>query len=85
MEQGVAGFSVSTWFGIFGPAGMSPDLIAKIRDGVEAALGTEKSAEYFKVNSCERMKATPEQFNELIAADARHWGDLIKTVGIQAE
>jgi tripartite-type tricarboxylate transporter receptor subunit TctC len=85
MEQGVAGFSVSTWFGIFGPAGMSPDLIAKIRDGVEAALESEKSTEYFKVNSCERMKATPQQFNELIAADAKHWGDLIKTVGIQAE
>jgi tripartite-type tricarboxylate transporter receptor subunit TctC len=85
MEQGVAGFSVSTWFGIFGPAGMSPDLVAKIRDGVDAALESERSAEYFKVNSCERMKATPQQFNELIAADARHWGGLIKTLGLQIE
>jgi tripartite-type tricarboxylate transporter receptor subunit TctC len=64
---------------------MSPDLVAKIRDGVEAALESEKSTEYFKVNSCERMKATPQQFNELIAADAKHWGDLIKTIGLQAE
>jgi tripartite-type tricarboxylate transporter receptor subunit TctC len=85
MEQGVAGFSVSTWFGIFGPAGMSPDLVAKIRDGVDAALESERSTEYFKVNSCERMKATPQQFNELIAADARHWGGLIKTLGLQIE
>ena len=85
MEQGVAGFSVSTWFGIFGPAGMSPDLVAKIRDGVEAALASEKSVEYFKANSCERVKATPQQFNELIAADAKHWGGLIKTIGLQIE
>jgi tripartite-type tricarboxylate transporter receptor subunit TctC len=85
MEQSVAGFSVSTWFGIFGPAGMSPDLTAKIRDGVEAALASEKSAEYFKANSCERVKATPQQFNELIAADAKHWGGLIKTIGLQIE
>jgi tripartite-type tricarboxylate transporter receptor subunit TctC len=85
MEQGVEGFAVSAWFGIFGPAGMSPDLITKVRDGIDAALESEKSTEYFKVNSCERMKATPQQFNELIAADARHWGGLIKTLGLQIE
>jgi tripartite-type tricarboxylate transporter receptor subunit TctC len=85
MEQGVSGFSVSTWFGLFGPAGMSSDLIAKIRDGVEAALESEKSAEYFRVNSCERMKVAPQQFSEFIAADAKHWGGLIKTLGIQIE
>jgi tripartite-type tricarboxylate transporter receptor subunit TctC len=85
MEQGVAGFSVSTWFGIFGPAGMSPDLVAKIRNGVEAALESEKSAEYFRVNSCERTKATPQQFSDMIAADAGHWGGLIKTLGVQIE
>ena len=57
IEQGVSGFSVSTWFGIFGPAGMSPELTAKIRDGVEAVLESDKLAEYFKISSCERVKA----------------------------
>lgn len=85
IEQGVADFSVSTWFGIFGPAGMSPELTAKIRAAVEAVLESDKFAEYFKATSCERMKVTPQQFNELIAADYRHWGDLIKTVGIEIE
>jgi tripartite-type tricarboxylate transporter receptor subunit TctC len=85
MEQGVAGFSVSAWFGIFGPAGMSPDLVAKVREGVDAALESERSVEYFKVNSCERMKVTPQQFNDMIAADARHWGGLIKALGLQVE
>lgn len=85
IEQGVAGFSVSTWFGIFGPAGMSPELTAKIRDGVEAVLESDKLAEYFKINTCERVKATPVQFEELIAADNKHWGGLIKTLGLQAE
>ncbi|MEW6454889.1 MAG: tripartite tricarboxylate transporter substrate binding protein [Pseudomonadota bacterium] len=84
-EDGVPGFSVSTWFGIFGPAGMSPDLIAKIRDGVETALESDRASEYFKANSCERMMLTPQQFNEMIATDYRHWGDLIKTIGIEIE
>jgi tripartite-type tricarboxylate transporter receptor subunit TctC len=62
---------------------MSPDLLAKIRNGVEAVLESDKSAEFFKVNGCERMKATPSQFSEIIAADYRHWDDVSKAVGIE--
>ncbi len=64
---------------------MSPELTAKIRDGVEAVLESDKLAEYFKISSCDRVKLTPLQFSELIAADYRHWGDLIKTIGIQVD
>jgi tripartite tricarboxylate transporter family receptor len=85
MEQGVPGFSVSTWFAIFGPAGLSPDIVAKIRNGVEAVLQSERSAEFLKINSCERMKVTPQQVSEIIAADYSHWRKVIQMVGIQAE
>ena len=85
IESGVPGFSVSTWFGIFGPAGMSSDLVAKIRNGVEDALGFDKSVEFFKLNSCERVTATPQRFSEMIAADYNHWHSVVETVGIQPE
>jgi tripartite-type tricarboxylate transporter receptor subunit TctC len=85
MEQGVPGFSVSTWFGIFGAAGTPPDVVAKIRDGVEAVLESEKSNEFFKINSCERMQATPQQMRDIIAADYNHWRKVIQTVGLQME
>jgi len=78
-------FSVSTWFGIFGPAGMSSDLVTKIRNGVEEVLVSDKSAEFFKLNSCERVKATPQQFGEIITADYNHWHSVVETVGIQPE
>ena len=81
IEEGIP-FSVSTWFGIFGPAGMSSDLITKIRNGVEEILLSDKSAEFLKLNSCERVKATPQQF---IAADYDHWHSVVEAVGIQPE
>jgi tripartite-type tricarboxylate transporter receptor subunit TctC len=84
IEQGVP-FSVSTWFGMFGPAQMSPDLLARIRSGVEAVLESEAAAEFFKLNSCERMKATPAQFGDIIAADHKHWGAVINASGIQID
>jgi tripartite-type tricarboxylate transporter receptor subunit TctC len=83
-EQGIS-FSVSTWFGIFAPAGVPPHLVARIRDGVETVLESEKSSEFLKISSCERMKATPAQISDLIAADYRHWRTVIQSVGIQVE
>lgn len=84
-EAGVPGFAVSTWFGIFGPSQMSPGLVDKIRDGVEDVLANEKSASFLGLNSCEREKATPQEFAHLIAADAEHWKAVIQAVGIKPE
>jgi tripartite-type tricarboxylate transporter receptor subunit TctC len=84
IEEGIP-YSVSTWFGIFGPAEMPSDLVSKIRNGVEGVLASDKSAEFFKLNSCERVKATPQQFSEIIAADYNHWRNVVETVGIQPE
>jgi tripartite-type tricarboxylate transporter receptor subunit TctC len=84
IEQGIP-FSVSTWFGIFGPAGMSSDLVAKIRNGVEEVLELDKSAEFFKLNSCERVTATPQRFGEIITADYNHWRSVVETIGLQPE
>jgi len=84
-EQGVPKFSVSTWFGIFAPAGTPPDVVTKLHAGVESVLDSERSAEYFRTNSCERIRATPAQISELIAADYSHWRTVIQTIGLQME
>jgi tripartite-type tricarboxylate transporter receptor subunit TctC len=84
-ETGVPGYSVSTWFGIFGPAKMPQDIVARIREGIDAVLSTAKVVEHLKNNSCERMTATPEQFHDLIVADAKFWRGVIEAVGITPE
>jgi tripartite-type tricarboxylate transporter receptor subunit TctC len=85
IESGVPGFSVSTWFGIFGPAKMTPALVAKIQDGINAVLSSDKSFEHLKSNSCERVNATPQQFHDLIVTDSKHWHDVTEAVGIRPE
>ena len=85
IEQGVPGYSVSTWFGIFGPAEMPSDVTAKIRTALDAALASKKAVDYFKNNSCERVRASPADFKKLIAADYKHWGDIIQSIGLRAE
>ena len=84
-ESGLPGFQSSGWFGLFGPAGMAPDLVEKIRADVSAALETPKALEFFRVNAVARENMTAARFAEIIREDARHHGDLIKSAGIKAE
>jgi tripartite-type tricarboxylate transporter receptor subunit TctC len=84
-ESGVPGFSVSTWFGLFGPTKTPPDIIARIRAGVNAVLATDKSAKFLDDNSCSRISATPQEFRDLVASDAKHWQSVIEAAGIRPE
>jgi tripartite-type tricarboxylate transporter receptor subunit TctC len=84
-EADVSGFSVSTWLGLFGPANMAPDLVAKIQDGINAVLSADKSVAHLQTNSCERVNATPQQVRDLILTDAQHWRGVIDAIGMRLE
>lgn len=84
-EAGVPGFSTTAWFALFGPAGMAPDLVARIHADVAKVLDAAKTREFFVKNSFERVDANPAQFKELIAADSKHWAALIKDLGIKLD
>src|SRR5262249_13571176 len=50
-ESGVPGFEAVSWFGLFGPAGMPPDVVAKINGEVRKLFDTAD----FKKNFLERQ------------------------------
>jgi tripartite-type tricarboxylate transporter receptor subunit TctC len=84
-QAGVPGFSTTAWFALFGPAGMTPELTAKIHADVAKALDAPQTREFFQKNSFERVEADPAQFKQLIAEDSRHWAALVKQVGAKLD
>ncbi|CAN0455501.1 unnamed protein product, partial [Phaeothamnion confervicola] len=50
-ESGVPGFMTAAWFALFGPAGMSADLVAKINADAGAALGSKAAKDLFSKQS----------------------------------
>jgi tripartite-type tricarboxylate transporter receptor subunit TctC len=81
----VPGFKTSVWFGLWGPAKMPAELVAKIHSDVSKALELAETRDFFKTNSFERVDLSPEQFRALIASDLEHWSALIKAVGVKIE
>ena len=84
-DSGMPGFFTGTWFGIFGPANMAPTLVARINADISKVLGTPETRKFFSTNAFVRIDSSPENFKKLIATDSKHWGDLIRSVGVKLD
>jgi tripartite-type tricarboxylate transporter receptor subunit TctC len=85
VAETVPDFQTAVWFGLWGPAKMPPDLLAKIHADVSKALDLPETRQFFKTNSLERVDLSPQAFGKLIHDDLNHWSALIKAVGVKVE
>ncbi len=85
IAESVPGFQTSVWFGLWGPAKMPPDLLAKIHADVSKALDLPETRQFFKTNSFERVDLSPQDFGKLIQGDLKHWTALINAVGVKID
>ena len=85
VAEAVPGFKTSVWFGLWGPAKMAPELLAKIHADVSRALELPETRQFFKTNSFERVDLSPQDFGKLIQGDLKHWSALINAVGAKLD
>jgi tripartite-type tricarboxylate transporter receptor subunit TctC len=85
VAETVPGFKTSVWFGLWGPAKMPPELLAKIHGDVSKALELPETRQFFKTNSFERVELSPQEFGKLIQNDLKHWSALINAVGAKID
>ena len=84
-EAGVPGYEVTTWFGLFGPAALPKDIIAKLNGEVIRILALTDVRERLYNEGAETSRLTVEEFNAFVRADAARWAKVIKSAGIKAE
>jgi tripartite-type tricarboxylate transporter receptor subunit TctC len=85
MAETVPGYDTEVWWGLLGPAGMPPDLVAKLSHDFVAALNTEPVKERLAKLGAAPIGTSPEQFDARIRADYKKWGPIIEAAGIKAE
>jgi len=85
MAETVPGYDTEVWWGLLGPAGMSPDLVAKLAHDFVAALNTEPVKERLAKLGASPIGSSPEQFDAKIRADYKKWGPIIEAAGIKVE
>ncbi|MEG0555600.1 MAG: tripartite tricarboxylate transporter substrate-binding protein [Comamonas sp.] len=85
-ESGLPGYSSVTWFGVYGPAGMKPELVGKINQAFNQALQNPEVIASLAKQGVEPAKAqTPAQFAAMVQADSARWAKVIKDNRITLE
>jgi len=81
----VPGYDTEVWWGVVGPAGMPPDIVAKLsRDFVDALNNATVKERLTKLGGSS-IGSSPQAFDAKIRADYEKWGPIIKAAGIKAE
>jgi tripartite-type tricarboxylate transporter receptor subunit TctC len=83
-EQGQPDVTVSTWYGMFAPAGTPEPALEKIRVGVKAAFEDPEVRERLARAGLEPIWIGGRDFEARIKADLEKWSKLAKDAGIRA-
>ena len=82
VAETLPGFELGVWYGLFGPKGMPADMVQKLNDATNAALAVPAVRERMDSIGVEIVKKTPQQFGDVLAADAQRYGKTIRDLGI---
>jgi tripartite-type tricarboxylate transporter receptor subunit TctC len=85
MAETVPGYDTEVWWALLGPAGMPPDMVAKLSHDFIAALNTDTVKARLRKLGASPIGSSPQQLDAKIHADYAKWGPIIKAAGMTAE
>ena len=86
VAQTLPGFDLTSWNGIFGPAGLPKPIVDRINTEVLAILAEKEIQDRLAVVGFEVLpSASPEMFTKYVADQLTLWTRLIKQAGVKPE
>ena len=84
--QTVKGFDLTSWNGIFGPAGLPPAVVNRINTELQAVLAEKDTQDKLaQIGFQVWPSKTPQEFSTYVADQLAHWRTLIQQARIQPE
>jgi tripartite-type tricarboxylate transporter receptor subunit TctC len=87
-EQGLAGFEVLSWFGLWAPKGLPQPVMAKLVAGLQTAVADPAFKERLANLGAAPVppsQANPEILRAYVKSEIERWATIIKEAGIYAE
>ena len=84
-EAGLPGYDSSSWLGLVGPAGLAPQVVAKLNATIGQALAASQVMDRLVKGGLEPEASTPEALTALIRADLAKWAGVAKAIGLKRE
>jgi tripartite-type tricarboxylate transporter receptor subunit TctC len=82
-ELGFPGYEISSWQGVFAPAGTPKDVVAKINGELVRMLKVPEVHRRISQEGADPVGSTPDAFANRVKNEITKWTKVIKTSGIQ--
>lgn len=84
-ESGFKGYEIATWFGLLGPANMSPELVSRIQRDTARMFNAPATKEKLTGMGVDLVLNSPEQFRDYLKSEIARYTKVIKDAGIKAQ
>ena len=84
-ELGFKDFDVSTWYGLFMPAGTPREMVATVNAEVNRLLAMPEIKAAINAQGAETQGMTPDQFSTLLKTDYQKWKGIVQASGATIE
>ena len=85
-EAGLAGYQVTTWYGVFAPAGTPPAIVRRLHaDTVKAMQTPDTRSKLEGIGADGTVSRSPEEFAALVRADTARYAKIVKDIGLKMD
>lgn len=71
------GYESTTWFGLFGPLGLRPEIVARVNTAALQALADPEVKDKLQRLGIEALGTSPMQFTTMLASESAKWKKII--------
>ncbi|MGE8318322.1 MAG: Bug family tripartite tricarboxylate transporter substrate binding protein [Comamonas sp.] len=84
-EQGLAGFDVSTWYGVFAPKGVPAAVVERLHTAINQVLGSDEIRSAILSQGGEPQPISTQALEQRLRQDSRKWREAVASTGLKLE
>jgi tripartite-type tricarboxylate transporter receptor subunit TctC len=85
MESGLPGFDVTSWYGLWVPAGTPKAIVQRLQAAVAKAFEDPELKDLWFKLGAEVGGSSSEEFRDLVSRDVAKWGKVVREANISVE
>lgn len=82
-EAGVDGYAVDPWFALYGPAGVSPEIVEKLNKAFSTALESKEVKDVLENAGFTPKPSSAQELADLSDSEYERWGNVVKDAKLQ--